>query len=530
MKIDILYSGQIRYVESIERHNEFFSSINADRYLSMLGYIQNTMYDLNEYSSCSFNPNTTIEESRNFLINNTKPIYEKTYTRIEMIESINKIGRDDLYSIFYLQHLFSFVSGLAHTTGDCVICTTTDIVIEGDLNDLTKEVKNDISKVFIKINPSNGLVNPWLFVLNKPAKDAIIEKGMALISTIFDRYDQEQTNKSECAWENLFKDCGIEIVHLNFFQMAKIYPNMSLDDIKKESVSVISKKRSDFVNFKDKLTDSYKKPKKKNLSLITNINRIVSYGCSYTAGDEFLDEEMHPGAEEIKRKSMDKWFDVKSTISQATLNLYYQRQKNMAWPAILAKKLNAEILNKAIGGNSLSNMLCQLEYDFANNEIKDTDLVVIGLTGFERSVYFDLEESRPVLMASARNFPNNLKAFQGPIAEFNNSMFMFFLYYITLSRFIQVGRTLLKNKFLIVPCMNAPNYRDYVFEHKDYFRKTVDNLKISCLTAPEMLTDLDIYDFISNKKVDLHSGGHPKVYVHEKFVEHLYTKLKPRLQ
>lgn len=78
--------------------------------------------------------------------------------------------------------------------------------------------------------------------------------------------------------------------------------------------------------------------------------------------------------------------------------------------------------------------------------------------------------------------------------------------------------------------MNAPNYRDYVFEHKDYFRKTVDNLKISCLTAPEMLTDLDIYDFISNKKVDLHSGGHPKVYVHEKFVEHLYTKLKPRLQ
>jgi hypothetical protein len=175
-------------------------------------------------------------------------------------------------------------------------------------------------------------------------------------------------------------------------------------------------------------------------------------------------------------------------------------------------------------------MLCQLEKDLVNNEIQDNDLVMIGLTGFERNVYFDTTEPKPILMSLDRNFPQNLKPFQGPIAEFNNSMFMYFLYYLTFSRFLQIGRTSLRNRLLIVPCINAPNYRNYMFEHKEYFRNIVDDLKLSCLHAPEMLTDLDIYDFVLNKKTDLHAGGHPKVYVHEKFVDHLYQKIKPKLQ
>jgi hypothetical protein len=297
---------------------------------------------------------------------------------------------------------------------------------------------------------------------------------------------------------------------------------MTKEDIDKP-INLLSVSRKNWRAFKDSATENISFKYKKN-----DISRIVAYGCSYTAGDEFLDISIHPKAEEIKKKNIKDWFELKGNADPVLVRSLENRQKKMAWPALLANRLSLPVDNRAVGGNSLPNMLYQIESDIQKERILSTDIILVGLTSYERHIYFSPEQSIPVLMQMKENFPRHLQNYQGPIADFNNSTFMYFLYYLSLYRLIKLSEIYFNHRLLIVPCINDANYKSFNSSLESYFTKDIQNLKTECLENEHFLTDLNLYNFVEKQEEDLHAGGHPKQIVHERFVNHLLDRIESK--
>lgn len=120
-----------------------------------------------------------------------------------------------------------------------------------------------------------------------------------------------------------------------------------------------------------------------------DFDRIISYGCSFTAGDEIADTFL-----------LDKTFEeinvIKKTFSNQVefydfYNISFPNEvsyKN-AWAGQLAKLINKEIVSKAFPGYSLKQTFFQIYTDYKNGFIGHRDLVLVGLTGPSRIVWYD---------------------------------------------------------------------------------------------------------------------------------------------
>lgn len=129
-----------------------------------------------------------------------------------------------------------------------------------------------------------------------------------------------------------------------------------------------------------------------------HFDRIVAYGCSYTAGAELSDYLGFPDisiaeSENLKRTtSPHEFYQILSTnmekhnILRGDLDAYNQEH---AWPSYLSKRFGVDCINQASNGASNQYMVHAIERDLANNIIKDTDLIIVGLTSYSRWFYLD---------------------------------------------------------------------------------------------------------------------------------------------
>ena len=132
-----------------------------------------------------------------------------------------------------------------------------------------------------------------------------------------------------------------------------------------------------------------------------NINRVVAYGCSYTAGDEIMDHVfMNVSFEEcnkIKRQYIQhgKTLDAKSKFKN-DYNIWTadkELNRNHSWAAYLAKHLDLPFVNRAVNGSSIDQIYFSIQSDLLNSSILETDLVLVGLTTPFRIVDFRAVES-----------------------------------------------------------------------------------------------------------------------------------------
>ena len=131
-----------------------------------------------------------------------------------------------------------------------------------------------------------------------------------------------------------------------------------------------------------------------NLSCeINDINRLVAFGCSVTAGMETADHMF------LKDKNFaDSLDDLKKTHGQS---VFYQRyidqsrysdmlatQKSLSWVRWTADLLDIPYLNLAQGGNSISAVVYNLE-DFIQNQMRSDDLMIVGIPPLGRYMLID---------------------------------------------------------------------------------------------------------------------------------------------
>jgi len=144
-----------------------------------------------------------------------------------------------------------------------------------------------------------------------------------------------------------------------------------------------------------------------------DIKRIVAFGCSFTAGTEILDYQLNPYFVDLKNKldAYQWWEKLKEDIEQMEFQMELRKKElNHSWAAHLAIQLGVDFINFAEPGNSNEKMYWQIEQKLESGEITNDDLVLVGLTGAQRSMFFSSDHPFPVsfILSNTGSYVNQL--------------------------------------------------------------------------------------------------------------------------
>jgi hypothetical protein len=119
------------------------------------------------------------------------------------------------------------------------------------------------------------------------------------------------------------------------------------------------------------------------------MSKLYVFGCSYATGEELLAHELSINDYRLATSNDPRKFFKKLETEnlQEEYNTIKEKQKLIAWPQLLADKLNLQCCNYAESGNSLDKIVYQVfenNYKFTNN-----DIVIVSLTKATRNAIFD---------------------------------------------------------------------------------------------------------------------------------------------
>jgi hypothetical protein len=132
--------------------------------------------------------------------------------------------------------------------------------------------------------------------------------------------------------------------------------------------------------------------------------RLISFGCSFTAGSELIDHEVlgisFDECNKMKhqwiadRKPMHKFEDYVSRAGKMTLEEYINFSSKRSYAAKLADKLGLEHVNYAIPGSAVDHMVLDLFRGHYTKKLNpETDLIFLGMTTPHRYLSFSPEKT-----------------------------------------------------------------------------------------------------------------------------------------
>jgi hypothetical protein len=174
--------------------------------------------------------------------------------------------------------------------------------------------------------------------------------------------------------------------------------------------------------------------------ILETTDRIVAYGCSFTAGSELMDH-VH------LKMSFDKCNEIKQRMSSSLKNVrkfidYFKIEeadalnRQHSWVAYLSRKLNKPFENRAEGGSGLDQIYFKIYTDLNAGLISKNDLVIVGLTGISRIVTFNHDKVQSLLLGwqiSEKNSDDK------KLIELLTDEWLIFNYYKTLKLLIQLS-------------------------------------------------------------------------------------------
>ena len=264
-----------------------------------------------------------------------------------------------------------------------------------------------------------------------------------------------------------------------------------------------------------------------------NIKRIVAFGCSFTAGTEILDDRLNPYFVDLKNKldAYQWWEKLKKDPEQMKLQLELRKQEpNYAWPAHLASYLGIDFVNYAQPGNSNELMCWQIEKRFESGEITEDDLVLIGTTGTQRSMFFSSTHPEPVpfLLSNVESYRDTLS---DHITKYFTDDRLLWNYYRDLKSFESIKQKINGRLFAIlmenIPkelCLWPSKYDHGTYcvvslENALFFNKIINQLHNSQLF---ITADCCLYDFSTKETILPH--GHLNEDAHRSFAEQIYKE------
>ncbi len=228
-------------------------------------------------------------------------------------------------------------------------------------------------------------------------------------------------------------------------------------------------------------------------------NRIIAYGCSWTAGDELRDHEIlemkfhECNLLKKKLKLIDWWkLEYREKTIRQWINENVQQNRNASWAAHLATKLNLKFENRAVGGSSIEEHYYSIVRDISQKKINQDDLVVVGLTTMERLFFFKKEKPMSKLLTlnwqwDDLNFRNKL------ITEIYTDEFLVWNYYKNLILLKQLSDLInIRFQFMVSrTCIESLQF-NYSTRDIDFFVKRVyDDIRPLLLVENKFLETRD---------------------------------------
>ncbi len=261
-----------------------------------------------------------------------------------------------------------------------------------------------------------------------------------------------------------------------------------------------------------------------------DVKRIVAFGCSFTAGTEILDYQLNSYFVDLKNKlgAYQWWEKLKTDSEQMKLQLELRKQEpNHAWPAHLASYLGVDFVNYAQTGNSNEHMHWQIEKKLESGEITEHDLILIGITETQRSMFFSSTSPEPIpfLLSNIESYRSILPKH---IIKFFTDDRLLWDYYRDLKSFESIKHKI-NGRLFVIPmqrvrkelCLwpSAHQYSVVSLENALFFNKIINQLHDSQLF---MTTNCCLYDY--KTKENLLPHGHLNENAHRSFAEQIYKE------
>jgi len=184
-------------------------------------------------------------------------------------------------------------------------------------------------------------------------------------------------------------------------------------------------------------------------------NRILAYGCSYTAGDEIMDhiilgitfEECNQWKRDYLNKSLASVAYTSKFKTDFDIRWDDPLHRASSWAAQVAKMVDLPFENRAMNGSGLDEHYIKIYSDYEKGLILDSDLVLIGLTSMNRMIDFRSKERIATLIS--RNIPDDVGS--RLLLEIYNDDYIVYQYFKTLSLLNSLSS---KMKLLMQPMVN----------------------------------------------------------------------------
>lgn len=255
-----------------------------------------------------------------------------------------------------------------------------------------------------------------------------------------------------------------------------------------------------------------------------NFKRVVAYGCSFTAGQELGDSivlgKPEDEVDQFKRKHgihcIKEIYGDDETRARCT-----KLSSELSWPNYIAKKLGVECVNRAELGTSVNEFIFNIERDIATGQIHDDDLILVGMTS-------------PVRFSWVADYGVMITKFVGDSRwTYNNELNDALLdtwatdcnlvwEYIKHARHLNLISKSLGGRLKMVMAVQTMNSIKNEFSGYLPHLSWIDNVELEHLLTPNVaIPNFNYHDYIRTT----HGWGHPKVDIHVKFSEHVWSSL-----
>jgi hypothetical protein len=266
------------------------------------------------------------------------------------------------------------------------------------------------------------------------------------------------------------------------------------------------------------------------MEILNNINRIVAYGCSYTAGDELLDHEIL-GMSFDNCNKFKKQFATVLDFNDYSLNgqtifkliQHDARNRGVSWAGQLAKLSSKTFENRAIGGSSIEEHYYSIVRDLSNNQIVQTDLVLVGLTIPDRIFIYPTGSDKPHSKLLSNTWQwSDPKLKEYAVNYFFTDFSIILNYYKTLKLLstlsTKINIRVQPMRPSVIPGHNFFKYKSDILELNNY----VNTVWHDCQS---IFIDSDYNSTLTENSGDLCGFGHQNVQSHINLAEKLLKNL-----
>ena len=258
--------------------------------------------------------------------------------------------------------------------------------------------------------------------------------------------------------------------------------------------------------------------------MVSNFNKIIAYGCSFTAGQELGDAEIlgktHDEVDRLKAeyglgdKAYRKVYGGLAREAEA-------HGKTLAWPSQLAKKVNIPCSNRAVNGSNISNVMFRIQKDMHEGSIKENDLILVGITSPNRFFYLTENVNEVNQVFNFRETWGDPKLYDALMVDYVNDVNLIYQYIRDLKFLDDMATKYFNGRmFLTMTVHSLDGWKNFFSGYKKKL-PWLDSFEFDNLLLP----DFAFQNIREEHKLEPHTWSHPKLQSHIIYADKIYNEL-----